>query len=88
VAIFGVGVEIAAIATEVAILDAHIPVGVNPVEIGEGKGLDTTETRIGDAMGCAQIVYVDATVGDTNGRTIIACPLPSEISSNESGVGR
>lgn len=38
-------------------LDAHIvPVGVKPVEIGEGKGRDTTETRMGEAMGWVQIV--------------------------------
>jgi len=43
------GVEMAAIATEVATEVA--PVGVNPVEIGEGKGLETNETRIGEAKG-------------------------------------
>lgn len=49
------GVEIAAMATDVAVLDIAPAVGV-PVEIGEGSGLDTKGTRMGEAIGWVLIV--------------------------------
>lgn len=50
------GVEIAAMATDVAVLDIAPAVGVKPVEIGEGSGLDTKGTRMGEAIGWVLIV--------------------------------
>lgn len=51
------GVERAAMATEVA-TEVPIPVGVNPVETGEGNDLETKETRIGEASGARIVVVV------------------------------